>query len=59
MKSSVEQEERKVAGLKGREEFIGEMGLSHTNMCNKLVDGIESTFQNWTPRQRFEVFKIK
>ena len=52
-------EERKVAGLKGREEFIGEMGLSHTNMCNKLVDGIESTFQNWTPRQRFEVFKIK
>jgi glycosyltransferase involved in cell wall biosynthesis len=52
-------EERKVAGLKGREAFIGEMGLSHTNMCNTLVNGIESTFQNWTPRQRFEVFKIK
>lgn len=52
-------EERKKAGLKGREAFIGDMGLSHTNMCNKLIDGIESTFQNWTPRQRFEIFKIK
>ena len=50
---------RKSNGLKGREAFIGEMGLSHTNMCQTLVDGIESTFENWKPRQRFEVFKIK
>jgi glycosyltransferase involved in cell wall biosynthesis len=50
---------RKENGLKGREAFIGEMGLSHTNMCQTLVDGIESTFENWKPRQRFEVFKIK
>ena len=52
-------ETRKAAGLKGREAFIGEIGLSHTNMCSTLVDGIESTFENWKPRQRFEVFKIK
>jgi len=52
-------EERKKAGLKGREAFIGEMGLSHTNMCNTLIDGIESTFANWQPRKRFQVFKIK
>ena len=52
-------ETRKASGLKGREAFIGEMGLSHTNMCQTLVDGIESTFENWKPRQRFEVFKIK
>ena len=52
-------EERVAAGLKGRETFIGEMGLSHTNMCNTLVSGIEATFQNWKPRKRFEVFKIK
>jgi glycosyltransferase involved in cell wall biosynthesis len=50
---------RKENGLKGREAFIGEMGLSHTNMCQTLIDGIESTFENWKPRQRFEVFKIK
>jgi glycosyltransferase involved in cell wall biosynthesis len=52
-------EERVAAGLKGREMFINEMGLSHTNMCKTLVDGIEATFQNWKPRKRFEVFKIK
>jgi len=39
--------------------FIGEMGLSNTNMCKTLADGIEATFQNWKPRKRFEVFKIK
>jgi hypothetical protein len=51
--------ERKSAGLKGREEFLGNMGLSHTNMCDTLVEGIEATFENWKPRERFEVFKIK
>jgi hypothetical protein len=51
--------ERKAAGLKGREEFLGNMGLSHTNMCDTLVEGIEATFENWKPRERFEVFKIK
>jgi glycosyltransferase involved in cell wall biosynthesis len=52
-------EERISAGLRGREMFINEMGLSHKNMCKTLVDGIEGTFQNWKPRKRFEVFKIK
>jgi glycosyltransferase involved in cell wall biosynthesis len=50
---------RKANALIGREAFIGEMGLTHTNMCQTLVDGIESTFENWKPRERFEVFKIK
>ena len=52
-------EERKQNALKGREFFINEAGLNHTNMCQTLIDGIESTFQNWKPRKRFEVFKIK
>ena len=45
--------------LIGREEFLGEMGLNHTNMCKTLVDGIETTFKNWKPRKRFNVYKIK
>jgi glycosyltransferase involved in cell wall biosynthesis len=52
-------EERKAAGLEGRTEFLGEIGLSHTNMCQTLVDGVEAVFENWKPRERFEVFKIK
>jgi glycosyltransferase involved in cell wall biosynthesis len=50
---------RKANGLKGREAFINDMGLTHTNMCQQLINGLESTFENWKPRQRFEVFKIK
>jgi glycosyltransferase involved in cell wall biosynthesis len=52
-------EELKEAGLKGREMFIGEMGLVNTNMCQTLIDGIEGTFENWKPRKRYELFKIK
>ena len=52
-------EVRKANALEGREAFINQMGLTHTNMCQTLVDGIESTFENWKPRERFEVFKIK
>jgi hypothetical protein len=52
-------EERKANALIGREHFINEAGLNHKNMCQTLVDGIESTFENWKPRQRFEVFKVK
>jgi glycosyltransferase involved in cell wall biosynthesis len=56
---NVSKEDRKVAGLKGREHFINEAGLTHTNMCQQLENGIESVFENWKPRERFEVFKIK
>jgi len=52
-------EVRKANALIGREAFIGEMGLTHTNMCQQLENGIESVFENWKPRERFEVFKIK
>jgi hypothetical protein len=52
-------EERKANALIGREFFINEAGLNHTNMCQTLVDGIELVFENWKPRERFEVFKIK
>jgi glycosyltransferase involved in cell wall biosynthesis len=52
-------ETRKTNGLKGREHFINKSGLTHTNMCQQLINGLESTFENWKPRERFEVFKIK
>jgi glycosyltransferase involved in cell wall biosynthesis len=45
-------------GLKGREAFLGDMGLSHTNMCNQMIEGIETVFENWEPRQRYEIFKV-
>ena len=52
-------EERTKAGLKGREEFLGEMGLNSKNMCKTLVDGIETTFENWKPKKKFNVYKLR
>ena len=52
-------EERKEVGLKGREEFLGEMGLNSKNMCKTLVDGITTTFKNWKPKKKFNVYKIR
>ena len=52
-------EQRTKAGLKGREEFLGEMGLNSENMCKTLVDGIETTFKNWKPKKKFNVYKLR
>ena len=51
-------EERKRKGLIGREWMMNEGGLSVDNMCKSLVDGIETTFQKWTPRKKYELFNI-
>ena len=52
-------QERKEAGKKGRKEFLGEMGLNSKNMCKTLVDGIETTFKNFKPKKKFNVYKIR
>jgi hypothetical protein len=51
--------ERTKNGLTGRTEFLGEMGLNSENMCKTLVDGIETTFEKWTPKKRFNVYKLR
>jgi len=45
-------------GLEGRRAFIEDMGLSQSNMCQQLINGVESTFKNFKPRKRYELFKI-
>jgi glycosyltransferase involved in cell wall biosynthesis len=50
--------ERKRLGALGREWMIKEGGLNKLNMCQSLIDGIESTFENWKPRKKFELFNI-
>ena len=52
-------EERKEAGLKGREEFMGEMGLSAKNQNKCMADGIEKAIKNWKPKKKFNVYKLK
>jgi glycosyltransferase involved in cell wall biosynthesis len=47
---------RKVNGKKGREWAIE--NLSSNVMCNKMVEGIERTLENFKPKERFNLYKI-
>jgi len=51
-------DERNTAGLKGREHFLGEGLLSKEAMCKTLVDGIEGTFENWKPKEKFKLIPL-
>jgi glycosyltransferase involved in cell wall biosynthesis len=53
---SLSKKKRKERGLKGREFMIN--NLSNKIMCEKMIEGIEQTFDNWKPRQRFNLYKI-
>lgn len=49
-------EERKRIGLLGREFAVKNFSSKH--MCEKLIDGIETTFRNWKPKNRFNLYKV-
>ena len=47
---------RKEKGLKGREFMIN--NLSNKIMCDKLIEGIDTTMEKFTPRKRFDTYKV-
>jgi len=49
-------EERKRIGLLGREWAIE--NLSSKVMCHKMISGIETTLNNFTPRKKYDLYKI-
>jgi glycosyltransferase involved in cell wall biosynthesis len=49
-------EGRKKRGLVGRKWAI--KNISSTAMCEKIIDGIETTLENWKPREKFNLYKI-
>ena len=51
-------EDRDKLGLKGREWMLKEeIGMSAKHMGDRFINDIETVFENWKPRERFEVFK--
>jgi glycosyltransferase involved in cell wall biosynthesis len=50
---------RKAKGLLGRDFALGVGGLSVKNMCQTLINGMDGAFENWKPRKKYELFKIK
>ncbi len=47
---------RKEKGLAGREFMIN--NLSNKIMCDKMIQGVEQTLDNFKPRKRFDLYKI-
>jgi glycosyltransferase involved in cell wall biosynthesis len=52
-------DKRKETGLLGRDFALGVGGLSVKNMCQTLIDGMDTALKNWKPRKKYELFKIK
>jgi len=53
-------EERKARGLKGRDWVTSdESGMSAKNMCKNVVEAVDTTFDNFTPRSKFDILKIE
>ena len=53
-------EERKEAGEAAREWVTSdESGMSSKNMCKNVIKSMDTAFDNFTPRQRFELFKVE
>ena len=51
-------EERKEAGLKGREAFMGDLGLNAKNQNKQMADGIEKAIKNFKPKKSYNLFKL-
>jgi len=55
---NMSREERKAYGLKGHEWMKSdESMMSARVMCERMVECIDTCFENWTPRKRFDIFK--
>ena len=52
-------EKRKECGMKGHE-FVtsDEAMMSARHMCQLFKDHMNTAFEKWTPRKRYEVFKV-
>ena len=55
---NMSREERKAHGLKGHEWMKSdESMMSARVMCERMVECIDTCFDNWTPRKRFDIYK--
>ena len=55
----IPRQERKNRALIGREEFLGEMGLNAKNQNECMANGILKGIENWKPKEKFNVYKIR
>ena len=57
---NMDPEERKARGLKGRDWVTSEeSGMSSKQMCVKVIESIDKTFESFIPRSKYDVYKIE
>ena len=57
---NLSKEERKLRGLKGREWATSdEAGFTSEKMAYRVIDNIDTLFNNWVPREKYNLIKIE
>ena len=51
-------EERKECGFKGHEFVCSDDNDVNRHMCQLFIDHMNTAFEKWTPRERYEVYKV-
>ena len=52
-------EQRKECGFKGHEFVTSDDSMMSARvMCQLFIDHMETAFEKWTPRKRYEVIKV-
>lgn len=54
----MDKNERKLRGKAGRNAFMHKLGLDEENMCKTMTEGIHNVIENWTPKKRYELYKL-
>jgi hypothetical protein len=44
--------------MKGHEFIMGAGDMAAETMGEKFIEAIDTCFENWKPRQRFDIYKI-
>ena len=52
-------DELKDRGMKGREFVRDEnIGMTAKNMCNRFINDMETSWEKFEPRKKFEIYKV-
>ena len=52
-------DELKDRGMKGREFVRDEkIGMTAKNMCNRFINDMETAWEKFEPRKKFEIYKV-
>jgi len=55
---SLDKEERKAKGLKGREWALNKAGFTGVKQGERIIEAFNSLFESWKPREKYELINV-